>query len=176
MERDDQGGGAQAGKAVFGHPHRILRRGAIGKTLDAPAARTVASRLGDLRMRAIGLLAAAALISLVTAAREAKADTMDPALARFVTDSNCRTKGPAGNGQYYNPSSGYVRCGTDDLAFAHLIAQYGFAVAPTAMHSARTTGFGYPLRSGVQKTWKGPALPEGTEPCGKDPFRLRSRF
>src|SRR5207237_9899448 len=29
-----------------------------------------------------------------------------------------------------------------DAAVAKLIAQYGFASAPTAMHSARTTGFG----------------------------------
>jgi hypothetical protein len=98
-------------------------------------------------MRAIGLLAPAVFILTVTAAREAKADTMDPALARFLTDESCLaraldpTTGQA-TGHFYNPASGYTRCGTDDVAFAKLIAQYGFAVAPTAMHSARTTGFG----------------------------------
>jgi len=66
---------------------------------------------------------------------------MDPALARLVTDTACRTIGPGG-GVYYNPQSGFQRCGTDNGAFAKLISQYGFAVAPTAMHSARTTGFG----------------------------------
>jgi len=66
---------------------------------------------------------------------------MDPALARFVTDTMCRTIGPGG-GVYYNPQSGFQRCGTDNAAFAKLIAQYGAAVAPTAMHTARTTGFG----------------------------------
>src|SRR5262249_6880795 len=38
--------------------------------------------------------------------------------------------------------SGFTPCGHDDAMFAKLIAQYGFALAPTAMHSARTTGYG----------------------------------
>jgi len=95
-------------------------------------------------MRRIGWIAAiAALIAAVVVPREAKADTMDPALARLVTDENCRSQGgPNGSGYYYNPSSGYARCGTDDIAFAKLIAEWGFALAPTAMHPARTTGYG----------------------------------
>jgi hypothetical protein len=94
-------------------------------------------------MRRFGWLAAAAtaLVATVLSPREADADTMDPALARLVTDQNCRTPGPQG-GLYYNPSSGYTRCGTDDAAFAKLIAQWGFAFAPTAMHPARSTGYG----------------------------------
>ncbi|WP_234023570.1 hypothetical protein [Sorangium cellulosum] len=71
----------------------------------------------------------------------AAADTMDPALARLVRDAGCRLVGPD-KGLYYNPASRYQRCQTDDAAFAKLIAQYGFAVAPSAMHSARTTGYG----------------------------------
>jgi hypothetical protein len=71
---------------------------------------------------------------------------MDPALARLVTDTNCRVvtsvNGPGKGGVYYNPQSGFTPCGTDDGAFAKLIAQYGAAVAPTVMHSARTTGYG----------------------------------
>lgn len=72
---------------------------------------------------------------------EATADTMDPALARLVRDSGCRVVGPD-QGLYYNPTSRYERCQADDAAFAKLIAQYGFAVAPSAMHAARTTGYG----------------------------------
>jgi hypothetical protein len=94
-------------------------------------------------MRRFGWLAAAAaaLVATVLSPREADADTMDPALARLVTDESCRTPGTQG-GLYYNPSSGYARCPTDDVAFAKLIAQWGFALAPTAMHPARSTGYG----------------------------------
>lgn len=72
---------------------------------------------------------------------QATADTMDPALSRLVTNASCRLQGPNG-ALFYDPRSGYNRCQTDDAAFAKLIAQYGFAVAPSAMHSARTTGYG----------------------------------
>jgi hypothetical protein len=93
-------------------------------------------------MRATCWLAAAlALLGAVAAPRIAAADTMDPALARLVTDTNCRVVGTAG-GVYYNPTSGFTPCGLDQGAFAKLIAQYGAAIAPTAMHSARTTGYG----------------------------------
>ncbi|APR79391.1 Hypothetical protein A7982_04738 [Minicystis rosea] len=71
----------------------------------------------------------------------AAADTMDPALARLVTNKGCRTVG-AGGGVYYNPQSGFTPCSLDNAAFAKLVAQYGVAIAPTAMHSARTTGYG----------------------------------
>lgn len=93
-------------------------------------------------MRGFGWLAPTiAVLVAAVAPRQAAADTMDPALSRLVTDSSCRTAGAKG-GQYYNPLSGFTKCQTDDVAFAKLIAQYGFAIAPTAMHSARTTGFG----------------------------------
>jgi hypothetical protein len=93
-------------------------------------------------MRGFGWLASTiAVLVAALAPRQAAADTMDPALARLVTDSSCRTTGVMG-GQYYDPRSNFTKCQTDDVAFAKLIAQYGFAIAPTAMHSARTTGFG----------------------------------
>jgi hypothetical protein len=93
-------------------------------------------------MRAIGWLASAlALLGAAAVPRTAAADTMDPALARLVTDTNCRVVGKGG-GVYYNPTSGFTPCGIDNAAFAKLIAQYGMAIAPTAMHSARTTGYG----------------------------------
>ncbi len=97
-------------------------------------------------MRRIGsvktwIAASIALGAATAVPSQAAADAMDPALARLVTGTGCRTAGPNG-GSYYNPASGFTKCKTDDAAFAKLIAQYGMAVAPTAMHSARTTGFG----------------------------------
>lgn len=87
---------------------------------------------------ALTLAAGIVLPSLATA------DSMDPALARLVVEGGdgCRAKGADGTGLYYNPASSFSRCQPDDAAFAKLIAQYGFAIASPAMHSARTTGFG----------------------------------
>ena len=70
----------------------------------------------------------------------AHADTMDPALERLVLDSSCQVQ--TGSGIHVNPANGSKPCTPDNAAFAKLIAQYGFAIAPTAMHSARTTGYG----------------------------------
>jgi hypothetical protein len=95
------------------------------------------------RIASTACLASLVGVGVAAAPRSAAADTMDPALARLVTDSNCRAFGKGnGGGIFYNPKSGFTPCGTDDAAFAKLIAQYGAAVAPTAMHNARTTGFG----------------------------------
>lgn len=93
-------------------------------------------------MRRFGwITAAVALVAAIAMPRQAAADTMDPALARLVTDEGCRA--PGGNGGlYYNPTSGFSRCGTNDAAFAKLMAEWGFALGPTAMHPARTTGYG----------------------------------
>jgi hypothetical protein len=94
-------------------------------------------------MRGIGWLASTtALAATVALSVPASADSMDPALERFVTDTACQAPGPNGTGKYYNPASGFTRCGIDNLAFAKLVAQYGFAIAPSGMHSARTTGYG----------------------------------
>lgn len=99
--------------------------------------RTIAARL----VPALALAAAA-----IASPRLAAADTMDPALARLVVDPACRSLG-TGGGLYYNP--GYhptsalpTFCRAKDGDFAKLVSQYGFAVAPSAMHSARSTGFG----------------------------------
>jgi hypothetical protein len=86
-------------------------------------------------------LATLGIAATLAAPRTASADTMDPALARLVTDASCRTSGKNG-GLYYNPASKFSPCVADDAAFAKLIGQYGFAIAPNAMHSARTTGYG----------------------------------
>ncbi len=79
---------------------------------------------------------------------------MDPALERLVLDPTCHYGGSAaGQGPFgaYNDKniaalqSGPGQrgwCAPDNVAFKKLINQYGFAFAPTAMHAARTTGFG----------------------------------
>ena len=92
----------------------------------------------------IGPLSGAALVVATAVPRVAAADTMDPALARLVTSSGCRTGGgkAGGGGVYYNPTSGFNPCGLDQAGFVQLISQYGAAIAPTGMHAARTTGYG----------------------------------
>jgi hypothetical protein len=71
---------------------------------------------------------------------------MDPAIERLVLDPNCRTaQGEFNDSDLQVLIDGLGRkdhCVPDDAAFKKLINQYGFAFAPTAMHSARTTGFG----------------------------------
>jgi hypothetical protein len=92
-------------------------------------------------MRATRLFATGALaLVLITPAGPAAADSMDPALERLVIGEGCRAANA--QGQVYDPASGYQRCFTNDPAFAKLVAQYGFALAPTATHAARTTGYG----------------------------------
>ena len=67
---------------------------------------------------------------------------MDPALGRLVLDQDCRTDGPGGSGDYYDPASNFRRCRPNDQAFAKLSAELGGAIAPLASHPARTSGFG----------------------------------
>lgn len=97
-------------------------------------------------MRGFGsILFALAASAVALGSSAARADTMDPVLNRFVlvdaAHPDCRTGGPGG-GVYYNPLSGYARCSPDDLPWASLVAQLGAALAPNAMHAARTTGYG----------------------------------
>jgi hypothetical protein len=74
----------------------------------------------------------------------ARAEPMDPALERLVLDRACH--GDDGNDAtpfgVYTPQSLDDYCRPDHEAFTKLINAYGFAFAPTSMHSARTTGFG----------------------------------
>jgi hypothetical protein len=103
------------------------------------------------------LAAALALgFSVFGAARVASADPLDPALERFVTNPGCRTATGV-----FVPGSG--DCQPDQTSFIRLVNQFGFALAPTAMHSARTTGFGgfhlsieanYTTISGSKEYWK----------------------
>lgn len=80
---------------------------------------------------------AATFVACVSAA--AGAEPMDPALERLVLDPACKTGG-AWNDRA--PPALSVECRPDNAAFKKLISQYAFAFAPTAMHSARTTGYG----------------------------------
>jgi len=97
---------------------------------------------------------AATLVACVSAV--ASAEPMDPALERLVgvTSADGQTFTPTPGvgadtchpgGQWKNDPSGAsvsVACQPDHAAFKRLISQYAFAFAPTAMHSARTTGYG----------------------------------
>ena len=84
-------------------------------------------------------------------ARLAHAEPLDPALERLVIDPACHNGGevrdptkPFGAYTPVGPITGgrATPCEADQTAFKRLINQYGFALAPAAMHSARTTGFG----------------------------------
>lgn len=62
---------------------------------------------------------------------------MDPSLERLVLDRSCASRGQISVGAN---GVGLV-CRPNNAAFTRLAAQYGFAIAPTAMTTARTTGF-----------------------------------
>ncbi len=83
-------------------------------------------------------IALAAGTLALTATAVAAAEPMDPALDRLVADDSCRTA----SGVFIEGQTPLGWCSPDNVAFKKLINQYGFALAPTAMHSARTTGFG----------------------------------
>jgi hypothetical protein len=95
-------------------------------------------------MRARGLLASAmTALSLIAIQSEAIAEPMDPALERLVRNPACHelpTSGGWTGVGAWNEAAG--QCRADDIAFKRLVNQLGFALAPTAMHSARTTGYG----------------------------------
>jgi hypothetical protein len=91
---------------------------------------------------------AATLVACVSAV--AHAEPMDPALERLTIDPKsgqhsdaCHLGGvwTGPNGAPVTSGIG-VACTPDHVAFKKLMSQYGFALAPTAMHSARTTGYG----------------------------------
>ncbi|MDX2051950.1 MAG: hypothetical protein SFV15_06115 [Polyangiaceae bacterium] len=92
-----------------------------------------------------GFFAGACLLLL---ALPAQAEPMDPTIERLVLDPNCRTgegayvDDPANLENLKNGPGGREWCVSDEGAFKKLISQYAFAFAPTAMHAARTTGFG----------------------------------
>ncbi|MCC6217136.1 MAG: hypothetical protein IT376_19915 [Polyangiaceae bacterium] len=95
-----------------------------------------------------------AALAALTVASAASAEPMDPAIERLVLDPACHDDGdgPLALGQYNDSEANLAAlergpglrrwCAPDHAAFKKLVGQYGFALAPTAMHSARTTGFG----------------------------------
>ncbi len=105
---------------------------------------------------AVGLLLAPAVASA--------SESLNPALGRLVLDHRCNTQGldggssaaymsghPESVGRFndlaadraaYTSATGRDSCTPDNAAFKKLIAQWGFALAPSAMHTARTVGFG----------------------------------
>jgi hypothetical protein len=99
--------------------------------------------------RAAAQFALAASLTLLTTASVASADSMDPALERLVSAESAGCRDASGR---FTPVSGsdVGWCLPDDVAFKKLMSQWGFAFAPSAMHSARTTGYG-----GFQLTLEG---------------------
>jgi hypothetical protein len=90
-----------------------------------------------MRVRLITL--AASLASAIAVPGVARGDPMDPAIERFARDSADPTLA-CSNAGLYRP--GARPCTLDEPAFKKLINQYGFAIAPSAMAPARTTGYG----------------------------------
>lgn len=96
------------------------------------------------------IAATAAGIVALTASSAALAEPMDPALERLVLDPDCHQGAGLPFGAYNDrdlvaleAGAGARRwCAPDNAKFKQLVSQYGFALAPTAMHSARTTGYG----------------------------------
>lgn len=68
-----------------------------------------------------------AVLPIGAAASAAHARPMDPALSRLVVNPGCS-------------SDATPVCQPDRAAYHKLVSQYGFAVAPHAVHEARTTG------------------------------------
>jgi hypothetical protein len=107
---------------------------------------------------------AAILVACVSAV--ASAEPMDPALERLVVNPACHNIPDPNNPgetlfgvwndagrdddarppQTWPPPGtamgGSAACAPDNASFKKLMSQYAFAFAPTAMHSARTTGYG----------------------------------
>jgi len=104
------------------------------------------------------------------------AEPMDPALERLVIDPGCRGE----DGSFPPPGhDGQSWCAPDDVAFKKLVSQLGFAFAPSAMHSARTTGYGgieltveaaYTKISSDEQYWK-----DGTQGPIDDSTQLAAR-
>jgi hypothetical protein len=110
---------------------------------------------------------------------------MDPALGRLVLDPSCRDElGRINDSDFAALEAGpggRAWCAADDVAFKRLVNQLAFAIAPTAMHSARTTGYGgfdlaieaaYTKISSNKSYWKlgtqGPTDPSSGKPATRN--------
>ena len=101
-------------------------------------------------MRARCLLATVSVaLATIIVPSVAKAEPMDPALERLVLNPGCHQRpgtagGEVGDFGSWNPIGGpgnRGKCRPDNVAFTRLVNQYGAALAPTTMHTARTTGY-----------------------------------
>jgi hypothetical protein len=86
---------------------------------------------------------------LLSATAVAEAEPMDPALERLVLTSGTGLNQPCAINGVINQTTSpptnppqLTACQPDNKAFKRLINQFAFALAPSAMHSARTTGYG----------------------------------
>ena len=104
------------------------------------------------RLRTNRVLFALTLLSASFVAKAAQAGGMDPTPERLVLQpggipNGATCQGIAANPQAFvnaNPgqSPNAFGCKPDNIAFANMVSELGFAIAPTAFHPARTTGIG----------------------------------
>jgi hypothetical protein len=96
----------------------------------------------------LGLLAAAALSVLVP--RQARADDMNPTPERLVNQPPNLPAGQTCQSIAADPGAAVaagvrpqeLACRPNNAAFANMVSELGFAIAPTAFYPARTTGIG----------------------------------
>lgn len=90
--------------------------------------------------------AAATIFAIVAAAAPARAGNMDPTPERLVTQPPGLPAGQTCQSIAANPGSVArpqdFTCGPNKAAFANMVSELGFAIAPTAFTPARTTGVG----------------------------------
>jgi hypothetical protein len=102
--------------------------------------------------RVLPILAAMVLAPAIFAAKTAHAAGMDPTPERLVLQPGGLPNGTTCQAIAANPQ-GFVNanpgqspnafgCKPDNIAFANMVSELGFAIAPTAFHPARTTGVG----------------------------------
>jgi hypothetical protein len=95
----------------------------------------------------LSLASALAFVAPLLVSSAAHAGGMDPTPERLVhqppIDGGCL--GVAMNPTLANAKgqlANHFSCSPDNVAFKNLVSELGFAIAPTALHPARTTGFG----------------------------------
>jgi hypothetical protein len=102
-------------------------------------------------LRTTAILASGA--ATIALALPARAGGMDPTPERLVLQPPGLTGGAtcqsiaanpqaAANAGLIKSSDAYPACRPDNVAFANMVSELGFAIAPTAFHPARTTGVG----------------------------------
>jgi hypothetical protein len=104
------------------------------------------------RRAALATLAVASVALVSVPARTARADSMDPTPERFVIQPPGLPKGytcqsiqagtKASNAALAAFKGAVPACIPNNLAFENMVSELGVAIAPTAFHPARTTGFG----------------------------------